>query len=144
MRGCWPLMLIVLSLAAGLMWLTGYFYYTSMGIDTERENYGSKISTHYRVRWPGNGSIWIGGGRAYGEMDWDKPLQRIDPAGVFFQSPRRPESQNIFNTLGFWRVRTDTQSWIGFPAWLPFIFFASWAYWEVRHYIRRRARVANL
>lgn len=124
------------------MWLTGYFYYTSVGIDTERENYGEKVSTYYRVRWPGNGSIWVGGGRAYGEMDWDKPLQRIDPAGTFFQTAHRPESKNLLNKVGFWRVRTDTQSWIGFPAWLPFIFFASWAFWEVRHF-RNRARVTS-
>ena len=77
-------------------------------------------------------------------MDWDTPLQRVDLAGVFFETPRRPESENLLNTLGFWRVRTDTQAWIGFPAWLPFLFLASWAYYEVRHFLRSRVRAANL
>lgn len=142
MQGCWPITLIALSLAASIMWLTSYFYYTSVGIDTEHENYGEKVSTYYRVRWPGNGSIWIGAGRAYGELDLDKPLQRVKVAGAFFQSARRPESKNLFNTFGFWRLRTDTQSWIGFPAWLPFVFFVSWAYREVR-VLRSRARAAT-
>lgn len=126
-----------MALVSCIMWLTSYFYYTSIGIDSEYVDHQQDESSnlgnnYYRVRWPGNGSLWIGGGRDYSRLEIGKTPQRFDLAGTFFQSPRRLESKSVFNMLGFWWINENRQTWIGVPAGLPAILLGLWIFRCIR------------
>ncbi|MEP0834542.1 hypothetical protein NDI48_25600 [Microcoleus sp. AS-A8] len=112
----------LLSLTFVMMWLFSYRFYTSLGVDTDRADGSDVITGYYRIRWPGNGSFWIGGG-AYRHPDEGKPLQAFDLGGVFFQPPPRSQPHSFWNRVGFWLKRESElnqwQFWIGVPSWLP-------------------------
>lgn len=123
----------LLSLSFLVMWSFSYGFYTSLGVDMERADGSQVISAYYRIRWPGNGSFWIGGG-AFRHPDEGKPLEPFDLGGSFFLAPRRPLPQSFWNHLGFWLIRigldnstngktesvaTQWQFWIGVPSYLP-------------------------
>lgn len=115
----------LLSLTFLVMWLLSYGFYTSLGVDTDRGDGVHTISSaYYRIRWPGNGSFWIGGG-AYRHPDEGKPLEPFDLGGVFFLEPRRPSPQSFWNRMGFWLIRESEanqwQLWMGVPSWLPML-----------------------
>ncbi|HYO65975.1 MAG TPA: hypothetical protein VEU33_07830 [Archangium sp.] len=42
------------------MWPFSYGFYTSLGLDTDRDQEGAVRRTHHRFRWPGDGSFWVG------------------------------------------------------------------------------------
>ncbi len=112
----------LLSLTFLILWLFSYGFYTSLGVDMDRADGPYVTSTYYRIRWPGNGSFWIGGG-AFRRSYSKKPLEPFDLGGSFLQAPRRPPPQSVWNRLGFWQVRTvgdgAWQFWIGVPSWCP-------------------------
>ena len=103
-----------------IMWLSSYTHYTSIGVDIDHQ--------YYRVRWPGNGSIWLGGGNTQRASDPTNPYEPFDLAATFFYAnPRRPEAKTTFNRWGFWYKsiqKPNQQMWVGIPSWLPvFILF---------------------
>jgi hypothetical protein len=115
------------------MWLFSYGFYTSLGVDTDRADGPYVMSSYYRIRWPGDGSFWIGGG-AYRHAYEGKPLEPFDLGGRFFLAPRRPMPQSFWNRIGFWLIQiglgngkngktesaaSQWQLWIGVPSWLP-------------------------
>jgi len=110
-------------LGTTLMWLTSYTHYTSIGIDADtREN--ALIAHHYyRVRWPGNGSIWFGGGISQRASDPARPYEPFDLAASFLHAnPEKPTPRSTLNRLGFWKQNSPSpnlQYWLGIPAWLP-------------------------
>jgi hypothetical protein len=107
------------------MWIASHWTYTSLGIDRETlEPSGAVHSRYDRVRWAGDGSLWIGGGYSRAPASPSQKVQSFDLGGVFFEPPRRPEVRSAWNRVGFWRVRFDEnhrrgESWIGVPGWLP-------------------------
>lgn len=71
------------ALAFLVMWPFSYGFYTSFGLDTDRVHEGSGLRTHHRLRWPGDGSFWLGA-----ESFWlpaSEPLEVFDLGGTFFQ-----------------------------------------------------------
>lgn len=119
-------MLVSLTCFMGIMWLTSYGFYTSVGLDLDRLE-GSRVRyTYLRVRWPGDGSFRIGGGFSYRALS-NGPLEPFDLGGTFFQPARRSAPHSFWNHLGFWWVdETDEQAgkqearalWLGIPSWL--------------------------
>ncbi len=60
-----PIRIALAALAALFfaMWIASYWTYTSLGIDRETlEPDGTVLNRYDRVRWPGDGSLWIGSG----------------------------------------------------------------------------------
>ena len=114
------LLLAFMLLAATLMWLSSYTHYTSIGIDVDMRQ-DKQISHHYyRVRWPGNGSIWLGGGVSQRASDPDKPYEPFDLAATFLASnPEKPQATSMLNRFGFWYPKTSQQWWVGVPSFMP-------------------------
>lgn len=117
------------------MSLVSWSLYTSYGVDLEADEGDVVRCTYYRVRWPGNGGIWLGGG-AHQRRPQQKPFQSFDPAASAFhplRGYRIPEPTNVWNRLGFWWIAepaTDPSNrasrprllwgfWVGVPSWLP-------------------------
>ena len=117
------------------LWATSYTHYTSLGIDHDQHlnndasdsNGKSILHSYYRVRWPGNGSIWFGGGQSKRPIDSPKPFEAFDLAATFlYPSPELPAIESAYNKAGFWLKTMDKPSkqfWIGVPAWLPVVIF---------------------
>ncbi len=137
----------LLSLTFLVMWLFSYEFYTSLGIDMDRTDGSYVMSTNYRIRWPGNGSFWIGT-YAYRHPPEGKPLEPFDLGGRFFQAPRRPPPQSFWNRIGFWSIRSipddstgktesainQWQRWIGVPSWLPVLLTGALpVHWWILH-----------
>lgn len=109
------------------MWIASLWTYTSLGIDRDMlEPNGTVLSRYWRVRWPGDGSLWLGSGFYREPLDPSRQLDGFDLGGVFFKPPRRPAAGSAWNRFGFWRVKVsgdDAQlhgeSWVGIPGWLP-------------------------
>lgn len=113
----WPLTLALALPAALGLWLLGCFRYTAVGVDIERERAGIVLATHYRVRWPGDGSLWVGAERLVRPAG-HSPVQPLDLAAAWFLRPRPREPQSIWNRLGFWWVQRPAERWLGLPGWL--------------------------
>ncbi len=113
------------------MWIASYWTYTSLGIDRETlEPDGTVLNRYDRVRWPGDGSLWIGSGSWQEALDPARKLDSFDLGGTFFKPPRRPQTRSLWNRLGFWRepssdaVTVDrAENWLGVPGWLPALVF---------------------
>ncbi|MDC0710164.1 hypothetical protein POL68_16930 [Stigmatella sp. ncwal1] len=161
LRGLW----CALFLGFLAMWPLSYSFYTSFGIDTDRQEELSAIQAHLRFRWPGNGSFMVGADQFW-LAAW-KPLDRFDLGGAFFKAPRRPPLRSSWNQMGFWAIREryppsklplqvsemESSSWIGVPSWLPVVLTGFWPvrWWmdprkgkvlwlsPVRELMRRRA-----
>ncbi|MEW6498581.1 MAG: hypothetical protein AB1589_39695 [Cyanobacteriota bacterium] len=125
----------LLSMTFLVMWLFSYSFYTSLGVDSDRADASDVITAYYRIRWPGNGSFWIGGG-TYRHPGEGKRLDPFDLGGVFFQAPQRPQPHSFWNRIGFWLIPiiledgtngsiestpSQWQFWIGVPSWLPML-----------------------
>lgn len=138
-------------LAFLVMWPFSYGFYTSFGLDTDRVQEGSGRRTHHRIRWPGDGSFWLGA-----ESFWlpaSEPVDAFDLGGAFFRAPRRPQPRSSWNRVGFWFIREENPKpavpvpsaanagafWLGVPSWLPVLLLG---FWPVRTWIRGR-RVAK-
>jgi hypothetical protein len=140
-----------LSLGFLALWLAGFRCFTQFGVDMEHEERDQFVIAYYRLRWPGDGSLWIGG-TSYARPRANRPLERFDLGGVFFLRPRRPQPRTVWNRLGFWRDRyrmpdseRDPRAWLqqvwghwdGIPGWLPVLLFGLPALWIFR---QRRKR----
>ena len=128
-----------------------YHFYTSVGLDFEKERGGGgggREYTYVRLRWPGDGSFFVGG-ETIRIARRDRPTERIDLAGTFFQRPRPPAPRSILNKMGFWFVvgeggldsGAEASFWIGVPAILPAVALAAPGWWWLR--ARRKARDAS-
>lgn len=142
----------VLGLGFGVMWVAGLFTYTSVGLDHDAVD-GDRVRAHYyRVRWPGDGSVWVGGG-GHDRRLAARPPERFDPASSLFERPNRPEPRSTWNRLGFWWVGNAAEDpflpagsagaawsgWVAAPGWLPAVLFGAWPAWLlVRRWRRGR------
>lgn len=109
---------LILALLVTLgIWLLGCVRYTSLGVDTAWLDEGVSHTRYYRVRWPGDGSLWIGGG-SFIQPPGQEPVERFDLAAAWLQPSRPPAPQSIWNRLGFWWVRCPDEGWLGVPGWL--------------------------
>jgi hypothetical protein len=116
------------------MWIASHWTYTSLGIDRETlEPSGNVLSRCYRVRWPGDGSLWLGGGYALEPPSPSRKLDAFDLGGRFFKAPRRPTARSAWNRIGFWRVPLGEgegnvgrvgECWVSAPGWLPALVLA--------------------
>lgn len=90
-------MLVVVLLAA---WPLTYRY-SSVGLDIETSRAETVESRFYRVRWPGDGSVWVGW------IDEHRPAARgarggVDLGALVLQEPRPMPPRSTWNELGFW------------------------------------------
>lgn len=133
---------LIMSLSFSVMWLFSYNFFTSLGIDTDRAEGSNVISKYYRIRWPGNGSFWIGGG-GFRRSDQRKPLEPFDLGGVFFKAPKKVQPKSYWNSMGFWLIRESElnqwQFWIGVPSWFPILLTGAlpFRYW-ILHQQRKK------
>ncbi len=122
-----------------VMWATSYTHYTSVGIDHDQREEQQIKHSYYRLRWPGNGSISLGGGKSYRPLNSSKPFETLDLAATFlYPEPELPEVESIYNKAGFWyksMIQPSRQFWLGVPAWLPVIIlgFLSFVLWRRRN-----------
>ena len=93
----------LVAIAVAAMAVAGRISYTSIGVDLEAERQGKVLATFHRLRWPGDGSFWIGSAAYLRDPD-GKPLERFDLGALVFAPPRRPEPRSSWNRLGFWWV----------------------------------------
>lgn len=138
-------------LAFLVMWPFSYRFYTSFGIDMDGVEEGAVVRTHHRLRWPGDGSFWLGA-----EAFWlsaSEPVDAFDLGGAFFRAPRVPPPRSAWNRAGFWFIREEHPRpsvparssvnagalWLGVPSWLPPLLLGLWPVlmW------RRRRRLGN-
>lgn len=138
-------------LAFLVMWAFSYGFYTSFGLDTDREQEGAVRRTHHRIRWPGDGSFWLGAESFW--MPASEPVDAFDLGGAFFRAPRRPQPRSSWNRVGFWFIRQEHPRplmpvpssvnagafWVGVPSWLPPLLLG---FWPARVWLRGR-RVAK-
>ncbi|MEQ1891314.1 MAG: hypothetical protein ABL998_02130 [Planctomycetota bacterium] len=135
--------LCALTLASALLWLAGCFRYSSVGLDHNLRSGEAGLVTYYRVRWPGDGSLWVG--RSSHRVPRAQ-LSRypLEPGGRLLGSPVIPRPSSRWNRLGFWCV-TDVDAdplgmlnwpdpvqshWLGMPGWLPtLLLFLWWRRW---------------
>jgi hypothetical protein len=122
-----------------VLWPVGFRYYSTVGIDRDRRDSDASVCCrYYRVRWPGDGSLHIGGGVSHYRFG-SKAVEPFDWGGRFFQAPRRDVPRSFFNRLGFWWIQKQyddawtvkdasltkpSELWIGVPGFLPGILFA--------------------
>lgn len=122
-------LLLLGFIGTAALWATSYTHYTSVGIDHDQhvnnEANKSILHSYYRVRWPGNGSIWFGGGQSKRPIDSPKPFEAFDLAATFlYPNPELPIIESAYNKAGFWLKsieKPSKQFWLGLPAWLPFV-----------------------
>ena len=125
-------LLLLGLLGSSVMWATSYTHYTSVGIDhdqrvnADNEQQQTHIQhSYYRVRWPGNGSIWLGGGKSLRPHDSPKPFEPFDLAATFMHpQPVLPPIDSSYNKAGFWfksLTKPSRQIWLGVPSWLPVV-----------------------
>ena len=134
-------------IVATALWATSYTHYTSVGIDhdqhvdtrnNDKASDKSIIHFYYRVRWPGNGSIWFGGGQSRRPHDSPKPFETFDLAATFlYPNPVLPTIESSYNKVGFWlktMEKPSEQFWLGIPACLPVLILGllSIALWRKR------------
>ncbi|MES2890093.1 MAG: hypothetical protein V4739_19010 [Pseudomonadota bacterium] len=113
-----------------LMAAVGHWRYSSIGFELDTVVDGVIRQDLYRVRWPGNGSVWVGTGWFHLPLD-TKPVEAFDVGAAFFiPPPPGPVPQSDWNRWGFWRVwraspselpllSRSGESWWGVPGWLP-------------------------
>jgi hypothetical protein len=117
---------LLVALGFLVMWPLGHRYYTSVGFDVERAEGEVIVQTHYRIRWPGDGSFLMG--RDAFRRPGPGPVDRFDLGGAFFKAPRIPPQRSPWNRWGFWFIRLEDAVpsvtsaeplWLGVPGWLP-------------------------
>jgi hypothetical protein len=115
-----------------LMALVGQSHYTSLGIDHDVRSGDQVLASWLRVRWPGDGSLWVGGAGAYRAVG-QRDEEQFDLGGVFFKAPQSlPIPRTAANRYGFWLVTTPAEDplnpqgvwsfWVAAPAWLAALF----------------------
>ena len=132
MRLFFKYFLAIILLFLSLMWLQSYSFYNSVGLDLSYPSESGFITTHYRIRWPGNGSFWMGRiAREY--IPNSNSKMELELGGAIFQSPSGPEIKTIWQWLGFWWIEkreagsdfaessgllNTWENWLGIPSWL--------------------------
>ena len=95
--------------------LAGFRWYSAAGLDFERRADDGRISyTYVRVRWPGDGSVWLGG-ESTRVTSLKREPEVVDLGGRFFRRARPAVPQTVWNRLGFWVVREPGRAWVGVP-----------------------------
>ncbi|MGB1254032.1 MAG: hypothetical protein ACPG8W_25710 [Candidatus Promineifilaceae bacterium] len=110
--------LVFILISYIFLFITSYTYYTSVGLDIGRTN---ATETAVRIRWPGNGSFWIG----WSQYPNGKTSFYIDPAAAILYPPQaKPITQA--QKIGFWYVNEPENGrqrhFVGIPSWLPLLF----------------------
>src|SRR5205823_6346020 len=96
--------LLLLTFAIVIMVILGSIYYTSLGVDLESPEGAMVRRSYYRMRWPGNGGLWFGGGEHYRKLS-SRPIQEFDLACSAWRMPEHfPEAHTFWNRLGFWWI----------------------------------------
>jgi hypothetical protein len=119
------ILLLLVPLGFLLMIPASYRTYTSIGLDSERVDGDAWRYTYVRLRWPGDGSFFVGR-----ERQRIPPLsrdpQRLDPAARFFQPARpHPAKRGAFCLLGEpWDAGATGALWVGMPSVAPFLLAA--------------------
>lgn len=113
-----------------LMAAVGHWRYSAVGFELDTVVDGVIREDMYRVRWPGNGSVWVGSGWFHLPLE-TKQVEPFDLGAVLFiPPPPRPMPLSEWNRWGFWRVSRVSpadlprlsrsgESWWGVPGWLP-------------------------
>lgn len=118
--------LLLMLLGFSFFGLSSYSHYTSVGVDRDQYNNDHIRHSYYRVRWPGNGSFWLGGGTSNRPLNSSKPFEGFDLAATFLDSnPVLPVAESNYNKVGFWlrsMTHPSKQFWLGIPSWLPVLF----------------------
>jgi len=144
-RGAW----LGLACVGVVLWLVGCYRYSSLGLDHNVSTAGAGLVTYYRLRWPGDGSLWLG---LCSHRVPSSQLSRypLEPGGRLLATPVIPAASSPWNKLGFWLV-SDVDAdplgvlnwpdpvrsyWVGLPGWLPSLVLAG-LWWRARR--RRRA-----
>ena len=90
----------IIFLFLSLMWLQSYTFYNSVGVDLSYPSKGGFITMHYRMRWPGNGALWVDKiAREY--IPKSNSKMELELGGAIFQPPAGPEIKTIWQRLGF-------------------------------------------
>lgn len=114
--------------------LSSYTHYSTLGIDNEQVQ-GEQVDYHYyRLWWPGNGALLIGGGASFKPYNPANHYDLFDPAGTVFRTPHKHlEAQSWWNRIGFWYIHDSStrQFWLGLPALLPALVLI-WLWWRLR------------
>jgi hypothetical protein len=126
---------LVMSLACS-------YRHASVGLDLEEKNPPMVLATYYRINWPGNGTLMLGG--SSNRFSGDKhSFQAYDLAGTF----NKPPDGEIPHFLGFgyankqWEddynmAHSDAPKlwsrWLCIPAFLPTLIFGLSAFFLAR------------
>lgn len=138
------------------LWLAGRSRYTSVGWDAERLVDGRVERSYYRLRWPGNGELWVGGG-THARSPAHGPPEAFDLASTFFdRPPHRPTPANEWNRNGWWWLPAPASdpcdrggaplvrgSWLGVPGWLPAAILGLWPAVALVRRVRRAPKAAE-
>jgi hypothetical protein len=140
---------VMLVCAIGLLLMVpaSYVSYTSIGLDQERPDGDAWVYTYYRVRWPGDGSFFIGRERQrVAPPSPPRPPDVLDPAAAFSRraSPH-PAKRGAFCLLRApWDDGATDAIWIGMPSVVPFLLVAlPTLAWRIRARRRDVARAEN-
>ncbi len=119
-----------------LLWFLNLFVHNSIGLDRERVIDGQVVTRHYRLRWPGNGSVQLGM-MQHRYPNYIEPLVPVDLAQGLLEPRLLGNPTSIWNRIGIWRIsetywHQELQSWSsefwwGIPAWVP-ILLAGWGW----------------
>ncbi len=116
-------LLSALLILTTLLWLSSYTHHTAIGIDHDTRQKNAVLNKFYRINWNGHGSILVGYGGVWKESNGAAPLEKFDPASVFFKrAGKAPQANSVWNDLGFWYINATKPRpsfWIGIPSWLP-------------------------
>jgi hypothetical protein len=126
------------------LWIAGHYRYTTFGPDKNEMRGEQAYTTYYRVRWPGDGSMWLGYAGQPHEINKDSHKE-WDLGGTFFAPPTLIEPKTDWQRAGFWNVPNvendpfeplrypgaDESKWIGMPGWLPVLIFGLYPYFAV-------------
>jgi hypothetical protein len=123
------------------------FRYSSVGVDVTSRQGTTSQTTFYRLRWPGNGSAFLGLIR---QVQGHEQAAGIDLGGDVLKRAHHVPVQSTWNRLGFYwvdfdKVRDDPPPPIasdanrvravGFPHWLLVLMALCLAVWR---FVRRR------
>lgn len=101
------------------MTATSFTHYTSIGLDDELLRDGVVVRRYWRLRWPGNGAVFIGAGHHLRD-DLTVPSERFDLAAAFFSPTTAPSPDWNGRLLGI-RIASEVYDgaashWVGVPA----------------------------
>jgi len=121
------ILLLLMPLGFLLMIPASYRTYTSVGLDSERVDGDAWVHAYLRLRWPGDGSFFVGVERQRVPPQPRGP-QRLDLAARFFQTGAarpHPARRSAFCVLRVpWDDGATGALWVGMPSVVPFLLSA--------------------